>query len=375
MNKYLLSFFLSFSITAFAQNVDTSIYEYSIKGPFRSFEDPVSQTREILKLAEVIAKQNGIFVQKEILKNPRNNTQYEVLRVLAQGSSVANREAARVEKEFEGLKLILSPYDLKRSGSEAFFNPDGSSIGVPSDFIYNRLSEAYWHEIKHAITFQKIIKGREDQYAGLMTVKNGTYLSQSNLASYFRFSSIDEFRATLFSASFDMHNLYENFKNSKGKDFYNESNESLLTKVYNSLNAGKGLCGQIKDVSLRSIESLNKANYTVAKSTLKLGSRGKRDIYHFVIKIDSYERELMPGGGRTYLKAIENGAEIHLYSLTSDIDQIVRRLDKLAREGDDFKREVELILRSIPVRIEFPDLARTQIDSLAQQFSGKFSFH
>src|SRR5690606_5102788 len=142
--------------------------------------------------------ERGIFVKKINLK-ARDGSSYPALEILTHGSSEQNQEARRVSNEMAKIPLIFSPYDLS-FGSNAFFDPNGSKIGVPYRFFIDGAQDSsYLHELYHAETYKKVMTGENTIWAGVIQAKDGKQISKTNSSYYFRFASLDEIAATALS--------------------------------------------------------------------------------------------------------------------------------------------------------------------------------
>ncbi|MFZ4715834.1 MAG: hypothetical protein ACOYL6_19080 [Bacteriovoracaceae bacterium] len=343
-------------------------YESQIQGNFSKYDDKLAVTKSILALAMKIAEANGIDTQVENLTTETGELKtYPALRILPTSTSIANNETQYIEKNYGGMKLYLSPYDLKRSGSNAFFKPDGSMIGVPRDFIYNLLSESYQHEKMHATTYLHLIQGSADTYAGVFKLVKGETLSDKNNAGYNRFASVDEFLTTIFSAKETCTTLYGIYKKNSSADFLKDmKNEDLLSEILFSLENGIGLSAQAADLAERANKALTLKNVTVQKQKISLGSKLSKDIFTFKILVESYERKMKPGGGGGYSAPVANGAELSFYALYNDEAKLKLRLQEIAVKGKNLEEQARITHKKVGVRIMYADLLSTNMENLYQ---------
>lgn len=367
MKKLLLITTLLFSFTLYAQVTDADISQFyhSASGRFGRYDDQNEVVKKINDHAIKIAKSKNIEVKKIKFDN------IEALKILPSYSSKINQEALRVEREFGGMELIFFVYHLKRGGSNAFFNPDGSVIGVPKEFILGEFSESYFHELAHARTYQRIIKGLDDTYAGLYKALEGFQVSRALSGGYARFASLDEFKTTLYSASLSMKKLFDIYNQTQDKKaFYrNRSNEELLSEILHSLEVGANLSKQVSDIAERVITHLNQSEFELATTKLRLGSELESSVYSFKVLSDSYSAET---AGRYTIHS--KGSLFTFHSLTKDKTQLIKRLSKLSLEGKKLANEALEIKKLIGLRIMYADLATTDVPKLAKQLVNRFNF-
>jgi hypothetical protein len=370
MKKMIFLLLLLFSFLSFAQTAESE-YRSSSRGNFgRTFEERVKRSEDVLAKAERLADEKGISVKKITLKN-REGRNYPALQIIPQGSSAQNREAARVGREMSALPLVLSPFDLS-SGSAAFFDPNGSKLGVPYEFLLDDgiNHSSYLHELYHAGTYQKVLSRRNAPWAGLTRVLNGTYLSTKNTQYYFRFGAVDELVATSLSLKHEVARLIELERTLSSFDFYRSRGEAdqLLNSIYQSVLVGKFLSRQTVDLADRALAAISKVQHKAM--TLTLG-RTSRSITESVFMLDSYNWEIV--GGRGTHVAVSEGSYFSLYSATRPTDAALRtrlgELKSLALRSEGLYQEIE---KKIYVLIEYPDLKKTDLKGLEALSSGPF---
>lgn len=367
----LLALFVTSSLS-FAQ---TAVDDYRSfwRGNFgRTFEERVKRTNEILDLAVKAADEQGIHYKKISLKN-REGKSYPALQIVAQGSSEQNLEAARVARQMFAIPLILSPFDLS-SGANAFFDPNGSKIGVPYSFILDGGSKdpSYLHELYHANTYQQVMSGKSPMWAGLTKLNSGagTYLSSQNNQYYFRFGSVDELVATSLSVKLDVEKILELQRVQTPKDFYQSRGEAdeLLGSIYHSILIGKVLARQTVDLADRALTKLSSVEHK--PMSLSLGKTTKT-ITESVFTLDSYSWEIV--GGRGTHVAVKDGTYFSLYSPKAPTASALQaRLLELKNRASRVVSLYQAMEKSIYVLIEFPDLKKTDLNSLGSQASAPF---
>jgi hypothetical protein len=341
-------------------------FESLLRGRFGRYDDVLQVTQQILKKAKEVALENGIDVQIENLTTETGELKtYPALRILPSPSSRANIEARSMQEKYGGLKLYLSPYDLKRSGANAFFKPDGSIIGVPAEFLYNLLSESYLHEKMHATTYLKLINAEDDTFAGVFKLIKGERMSERNSEGYTRFSSLDEFLATAFSAKSNCEELYTIYKTTPPSEFLkDEKNEELLSQILFNLQIGQGLTAQTSDLIEQSMKAVENGNYSIETSKISLGTNLNKEVVTFKILVNSTERVFQAGRGSQV--NVANGVEIKLHSLSKDVSKLKNRLQKILVKAQDVEVKTKQSKQHIGVRIEFADLKTTNVEKLNQ---------
>lgn len=165
MKKLIFIILLLFSFLSFAQTAEGEYRSLWGSNFGRTTEQRIQKTEQVLAAAERAADEKGISYRRVSLKN-REGASYPALEILPQGSSDQNREAARLAREMSSLPLILSPFDLS-TGSAAFFDPNGSKLGVPYEFLFENGTQnsSYLHELYHAGTYQKVLTNKNALWA------------------------------------------------------------------------------------------------------------------------------------------------------------------------------------------------------------------
>jgi hypothetical protein len=376
MKSTLILIGLIYTRLTFGQSISQikNNYQQLIQGRFGQYDNRLNKTNEIINLAQSIARHYGIQTKIETLHTSSGELKsYPALRILPQGKTASNQEALKLEKNFGGLKLYLSPYDLKRSGSNAFFDPNGSKIGVPYNFIYNELSESYWHELGHAKTYQKLINNIDDRYAGVLKLLKGQYLSNRNQHGYFRFSALDEFLMTAYSADLNMQKLYAIYRNTTPREFNSRANEEILANILFNLETAYYLSLQTIDICERSQIALRNGQYKIDTESIKLGDRLIKNVFAYRFTLDSYERVLDPSRrGTTMLSPIEKGSEITFYANSQNNSHLIHRLDHIKSKAQLYAEQTNQLKKMIGVRIMYADIASTDIEALAKALIGQF---
>lgn len=370
MKNLFLLLFVLFSTLSFAQTAESD-YRSLWTGNFgRTFEQRLSRTEEVLAVAERLADEKGISYKRLTLKN-REGKSYPVLQILPQGSSDQNREALIVARDMSSLPLIFSPFDLS-SGAAAFFDPNGSKLGVPYGFLLDGgiLDPSYLHEIYHASTYQKVLSRKVAPWAGLTKVTAGTYISSKNTQYYFRFGAVDEIVATSLSVKLETEKLMELSRTLSSFDFHRPRGEAdqLLGSIYQGILVGKALAKQTVDLVDRALLQVSKAEH----KSLKLGlGKTSKTITETVFTLDSYNWEIVNGRGTTV--AVKDGTLFSLYSATKPTASSLKaRLEDIkarAQRAESLFIEME---KKIYVLIEYPDLKKTDLKGLSSLASKPF---
>lgn len=375
MKKIILLFFVFLTSHLYAQSVtpeEIDRFRYDMRGSFRANDDKIEATKKLVEAASRIAKNNNIDHTILSLTNERSGEKFLALEILPSFSSLANKEALRLEREFGGLKLIFSPHELKRgmNGTNAFFVPSGERIGVPTDFLFNQITESYLHELGHATTYLKLIKGLDDTYAGVLQVTQGWQMSRLNGAGYARFSSLDELKTTLLSASLSTKELYSIYKTYTDRRAFNNNREleEKLSGILFSLDNAYNLARQTHDIAKRSIEHLQKNEFKRNLEMIRLGDKLAAKVYAFSILSTSYESQ-------TALRFTEfkEGAVFKFYALDKNVSTLIKRLEKIVKETEVLIPETNRLRKLIGVRIQYADLASTDMEVLARELADRFS--
>lgn len=306
-NIFSLILLLGFSLSTFAQDYSNIAY-YSGRRIGNSPAETISKAKQILADVQKMADAEGITLTTKNLSDKQGNS-YPVLVVSTSGNSDLNREAARVSSLMSGLPLVFSPYDLSRSGAQAFFDPDGSKLGVSYEFILGESDDpSYLHELSHANTYYRTVRGASPSWSGVMKLLAGEKMSSFNSNGYTRFASVDEIEATALSLHLASAKVLELRRTLPARDFNQgkERAQAHLVDAYFSAESGYYLALQSKDLAERAM----KAQPTMKKITLKVGSASRSiDVSEFII--ESYERKFT--GGRGADVPVANGTSYSLY--------------------------------------------------------------
>lgn len=360
MKSILLFIYMVAGVSSFAQ-VPEQDYKSLISSSFgNSFEQKIKRTEQILEAAALLAKSKGIAVQTVQLKTKQGQT-YPALQIASVGLSKQNQEAGRVAQVMGSIPLILSPYDLS-FGANAFFDPSGSKIGVPYAFILDQgeKNPSYVHELYHAMTFQKVVSGQDSFWAGIMFVNQGHYISSMNRDYYFRRSALDELVATSLSVKLDMQRLAELQKTLSLKEFNRSQGEAqrVLNEIYFGAVVGRALAKQVGDVTTRALQILP----TKKISTMTMGNNTQA-ITETTYVLDSYTWEIVAGRGEAV--PMKNDMTFTLYSAkpqsAEELNQKLRDMTRLSQQAEELHKK---ILSRIYVLIEYPDIAKTDVQTL-----------
>ncbi len=317
-------------------------------------------------IAEKLAEEKGIQIKKVNLKN-REGKSYSALAILPQGSSSQNLEAAKISGTMSNLPLIFSPFDLS-SGSDAFFDPNGSKLGVPYAFFTSGASDAsYLHELHHAGTYQKVLSNKKTIWAGVMKIVAGTYISLANGQHYFRFASLDELSSTALSVKLETEALMELHRTQTPQDFNRSRGvaDQTINSIYHSILAGHNLARQAADVATRSLQVIAQAETKVFK--MSLGGTTK-DVTETVFKIDSYDREI---ANRSVTHA--KGTIFSLYSSAAENQaSLEKRLNDIKSKALVAEKLFIELEKKIYVVIEYPRLEKTDLKGLSALAGGPF---
>ena len=368
MKSYTFALFLLlFSFLSFAQDLESEFLYQQTRNFGRTFEQRLSVTNEVLLIAEKLADEKGIQTQRTNLKN-REGKSYSALVILSQGSSSQNQEAARVSRTMSNLPLVFSPLDLS-SGSEAFFDPNGSKLGVPYAFFTTGATDpSYLHELYHAGTYQKVLSNKNSIWAGVMKVVKGTYISLNNGQYYFRFASLDELSATALSVQLETKVLMELYRTQSPQDFYRSRGtaDQAINSIYQTILAGRYLARQAADVATRSLQKLSQAESKTI--SLNLGGMTKQ-ITEIIFNLDSYDREV---ANRSIV--YPNGTIFSMYSPSPmSKDAIQKRLNEIKSRALEAEKMFVELEKKIYVVIEYPSLEKTDLKGLATLANDPFA--
>jgi hypothetical protein len=368
MKNILFAIFFALGTSVFAQNSEQE-YKSAISNSFeKEYKDKLVTTEKIIKLAQNYAQDKGIKLESVTLMTRQGQT-YPALKISTVGSSKQNKEAARVAQDMSSLPLILSPYDLS-FGINAFFDPNGSKLGVPYQFLFEDglVHPGYLHELYHANTYQKAISGQNSFWAGIMSVNKGQYISAENKNAYFRRAAGDELVATALSTKLTLERLAYLYKTQSLKEFNHYSGEAsdLLNELYFEVVTGRYLARQAADVAQRSLT----VQPTIQEIKLSLGDRAY-DITETVFKVDSYMWEIVAGKGTSV--GLKDDTTFAMYSKNPYTPQEIRenlnRIVAVSRQAEVLFKQIEDL---IYVMIEYPDIQKTDMKTLLAQAQSPF---
>lgn len=360
MKNILFSISVVVGVSVSAQ-VPEQEYMSLISSSFgKTFEQKITRTEQILKAAEKLAASKNIAVKSISLKNKQGQS-YPALQIAPMGISKQNQEAGRVAQVMASIPLILSPYDLS-FGTNAFFDPNGSKIGVPYAFILDEgeKDSSYVHELYHAMTFQKVVSGQDSFWAGIMYVDKGHYISSMNRDYYFRRSALDELVATSLSVQLDLQRLAHLQKAMTTKEFNNYHGEAqrVLNEIYFGAVVGRYLARQVADVADRALQ----VQPAVKNSTMTMGNK-TQSISETTYTLDSYTWEIVAGRGEAV--PVKNDTTFSIYSAkphtAEALHQKLSEMIRLSREAEELHKKIE---SRIYVLIEYPDIAKTDMKTL-----------
>ena len=365
----ILSLVLTFS-SVFANDDFAELLYYKGRSLGNTPKAQIDKANEILGKVELIAAQKGISVKRVALSDRQGN-RYSALRVEPNHHSDLNREALRVSREFEGLPLIFSPYDLSRSRANAFFDSDGSKIGVPYDFILGDVSNSsYLHELFHATTYRDIIKGKNNIWGGVLKATPGKYISSKNTSFYWGFVSLDELPATALSLKLDVQSITELKRIQTSAEFQRSRGvaDNLLGEIYQSVLAGSAVAAQLKDVSARALTQI--ANHKKENTLLKLG-KNSRQVITSVFSLDAFTREFQAGRGVQVAHAKETEWKLY-WGGNYTQDQLRKRLEKIGQTASLAEAKFKETLECIYILIEYPRIERTDFRCLENKGPNPF---
>jgi len=293
------------------------------------------------------------------LQIPGSKQNFDAVEILPMyASKEIGTSVSRWKSLLNDIPFLYAAEVVLPKSTSAFMDPKGAFIGVDHDFILTptKIPSSVIHETYHAYTFKQVQTLSEDLYAGYYSVFSGSFLSPDNQEYYFRFGAIDEIVATALSAKIDT------LKLTTENDLSKDGKEDLLSEVYFSLNIVERLSKQMIDLVSR---LKDRSDYSVAKYSLSLGNVSTA-ISQIVFSIESYEREVKPGGGGTYMKPIQDGAKIYFYSFQKNINQeyLQLRMKKLRASSEEALGLVQDAKKCIFVLIEFPRLEKSDLNCL-----------
>lgn len=366
MNFFLLLFV--FVSSAFAQDY-AEILHFRGRSLGHNPTAQITKTREILAAVQKVAQEQGTVTEAKNLTDNAGNS-YPVLVISPVRGNVFNEEAERVSRQFSGLPLVFSPYDLGRSGANAFFDPAGKMLGVSYDFVLgNSKHSSYVHELYHASTYQKVLAGKNPLWAGVMRAVKGHYISSKNTEYYHRFVSLDELPATALSLRLDTSSLLE-MKRTQTPQEFNRSRgvaDSLLNEVYFSAKVGRYLARQVQDVLTRALNAQGK----IQNLALTIGQTTK-SLPTMTYLLDSYSEPT--SGARSSLIAESLGSDIRIYSSTNPTPaNFKKRLTTLIERARQSEAAFELAEKCVYILIEYPRIEKTDFGCLEREAAKPFS--
>lgn len=366
MNIFI--FLSSLLSLAFAQNNSDLLY-YRGRSLGNTPQQQITKATEILQVIKKRTDDLGVSTAIQSFKDKKGNT-YPALVIEAQGTHELNQEAKRVSNLMGKLPLVFSPYDLGRSGADAFFDPEGSMLGVSYDFVLGNVkSSSYLHELYHANTYLNLMQNKGSIWAGMMKVLSGTYLSNLNTSYYFRFASLDELPSTAYSLKLDTEQILK-LKATLSPAQFNASRgevEYLLGEIYLSVRAGYYLARQVRDLAQRAQDQVAQEE----QMSLKLGTLTKKISVSSYL-LESFSREIIGGRG-TYV-GIPDGSELKLY-WNNDMLPTSKapRLQEIVMRATRAEEAFKVAEKCIDVLIEFPQVSKTDFNCLKSRAHLPFS--
>ncbi len=365
MKPLFLIALLLLSFVSWAQTSLSDIPELNY-GFGNSPSSRLNRSEEIISIVKKIASENGIQTKDLRLTN-RKGEAYTALQVLPSGPHSLNKEALRIDRMMSGLPLVFSPYDLS-SGSNAFFDPNGSKLGIPYEFFeVGPKSSSYQHELLHAGTYVELIAGRTPQWTGLVKLLKGTSVTDVNQNYYFRFAANDEILATAFSIKLDAQILVQMKKTQTPREFndFHGKASAMLNEIYFSALAGVSLSKQSQSLASSALKNIKSA--VIYEDVLTLG-RVKKNITVVEFKLNSYERS-----SATSYTSHAGGTSFMLYfavkPTTAQIESKLRNMVQKSQTAQNLFTQVE---KSIPVLIEYPQIDKADVEKIYKISSGPF---
>jgi hypothetical protein len=358
----LLLLLCLFSSSLWAQDFSEILY-YQGRSLGSTPAAQLAKTKEILAALKPVLESQGVETVTKNLKDRAGNS-YPVLVILPSSRSALNQEAGQVSSLLNGLPLIFSPYDLGRSGANAFFDPSGEKIGVSYRFILGDFRDSsYLHELSHAQTYARVMKGAHSLWAGVMELLKGENMSDHNRSYYTRFASVDELPATAYSLFLETNQILDYKRTLSAAEFLKGTEElnQTLREIHHSTKVGQALALQSADLAARALET----RPTLETVTLKLG-RSSKEVIATVFLLDSYSRTFVAGRGVTEPQA--QGVRYKLYWSTKPTDaQLSQRLTALVKLGQEAYAAFQKTEKCLYVLVEFPDLGKTDYRCLEAQ--------
>jgi len=360
--SFIFIFIFIFSLNAFSQVDLIEKYESSFSNLRVRNGVDIKEINSVLSLAKKLADFHRLQYQEITLYDRKGNS-YPALRFLAEPYSLVGKEVQTLISSYGDLRLVLSPYDLKRSGANAFFNPDGSTIGAPKEIAYNQLNESYYHEKIHATTYRDLIVNNSDTFIGYYKLIKGERMGLSDHGGYFRHASMDEMKATEFSTVESVKKLYDVYLKTPSKEFYSDrKNEELLSEVQFNLKNLIGLSKQSLEVLTKVKEKIKKNDRDIRRESLSLGDNLQSNIFEIKVLVSSVERVFENGRGQN--KDIENGVEVLFRSNSSSNDHLLKRIEAISASSQKVLDKYPSALKLIGTRIVYADLKKTDIKAL-----------
>jgi hypothetical protein len=350
--------------------VSTKHYEEAMRGNLPRYGTPAEKTERFIQAAREFADRNG--VKYEIMAGESKDGPFPFMRILPVKGSPPNEEALRIHSAFGGMKLILSPYELKTSKANAFFMPSGRAIGVPVEYLYHPFSSDYLHEVQHATSYYRIILGHDDTFVGSFRLLKGDALSSLNSVGYTRHASVDEILATELSIRTHAKQLAWNYRFAKSaeakKAFYADpENERLLNQLYHELRILPSLARQSREVMTAARERIIAGKYSQTIEKLSLGTSLSAKVEKVELLVPSTQRVF--SNSRGVDQPVEDGARIILYGTHQNREQLLRRVDRVIRKSEELSRYHQGIIRKIyNPTTDHADLRRTNLEELIRSF-------
>lgn len=323
----------------------------------------IRRAQEIVKQVTVIAQDNGLDTKEVTLKTPSGES-YKALQILPSGSHELNQEAARIDRVMTGLPLIFSPYDLA-GGSNAFFDPKGTMIGVPYEFFeYGFESSSYQHELIHANMYVQLHKGQTPFWSGQVKLLKGSFVSNANQESYARFAANDEIFATALSIKLDALVLAEFKRTLSPKEFNNFHGRAAdtLREIYFGAKAGLGLAKQTVVLATSALQKLDKAIF--AEEAITLG-RVKKNISVVEFKLDGYEYSYQ--SGRSGYIGHAGGTSFKIYfGKKPSIQEVERKLQGMNEKALASQSQFQAVIKAVPIVIDYPQIDKVNVDEIVR---------
>ncbi|RYZ69434.1 MAG: hypothetical protein EOP09_07675 [Proteobacteria bacterium] len=348
------------SFARFETPDDSDLLYYAGRRLGSTPEQQVREADKILKQVKARIETRNVKTETVQLSDQQGRV-YRALKIVPGASSPLNQEAERVSQSLFNIPLLFSPYDLSRGGSSAFFDPNGSKIGVSYAFILGNVQhESYRHELMHAETFARVMRKQTDLYAGVLKLLQGEAMSTRNRRSYFRFASLDEMVTTSYSLSLTAQVVGDLMKSTTREQFMSSRGQAqaLGDEMSHSIEMGLGLAKQVIDITTQALEQ----PWSISSLELKLGT-GSSKHYRSVSLVNSYQREFE--NGRGFDRPLPKGTELTLYWSERPTDaQITARLTRLKTLAEDTERQLKAANDCLSIMIERIDVERTDWNCL-----------